>query len=168
MSSAARRGPRDGRLAALAFWGFAALLAWAPLPLGSTRSWAWLLLAGAAMALTALWGAAALVRPHVVRVPGRRLALAAMPFAIAIAWFLLQTTTILPSPEEALWQQTARTLGRTLAATGSLDARATLLGVLRLAGYAAVFFLAVQFGRDAKRAETLLWVIAFAAVAYAA
>lgn len=166
--SAIRRGAaQDGRLAGAVFWAFAALIAWAPLPFGSNRPWAWLLLGGAALALLGLWGAAALARPQLVRIGGARYAAAAALFLIAIAWFLLQTTTWLPSPEDALWRYAALALGRDAPVTASLDPRATQLGVLRMLGYGAVFFLAMQYGREERYAARLLWVVAAAGTAYA-
>ena len=37
------------------FWAFAALLVWAPIPLGSNRAWAWGFLEAAAFLLVAAW-----------------------------------------------------------------------------------------------------------------
>lgn len=167
MSGPRRQPAQDGRLAGAVFWAFAALIVWAPLPFGSTRPWAWLLLSAAALALLGLWGVAALVRPRIVRIGGGRYAPAAALFLTALVWFLLQTTTWLPSAEDALWRYAALTLGKAAPVTASLDPGATRLGVLRMLGYGAVFFLAMQYGRDMRYAERLLWIAAAAGTGYA-
>ena len=159
--------PDDGRLAAAVFWGLMATIAWAPLPFASNRPWAWLALAFVALALLGLWGAAALRRPHLAAVSAARHAPATALFGLAILWFLLQATDWLPQPDPELWRQAARALGAGMADTASLDPRATLQGVTRLLGYGAVFWLAMQYGRDARNAERMLWAVAAAGTGYA-
>ena len=44
-------------LARAAFWLFAALLVWAPFPLGSNRPWSWMILEVGIFAAGALWTA---------------------------------------------------------------------------------------------------------------
>jgi O-antigen ligase len=160
---------RQGTLARLVFLGMMAVLVWAPLPLASNRPWAWSLLTAAAGMLLALWAVAALARPQLVRFGWRQLGAPALLFLGAFLWFLLQASPLLPDAWHApVWRAAAEALGRPLDGAVSVDPGASVGGALRLLAYAAMFWLAAQYGRDPANASRLLWTIAVAGAVYAA
>lgn len=159
----------DGALARLVFLGMVAVLVWAPLPLASNRPWAWSLLTVVVGGLLVLWAIAALARPHLLRFGWRPLVGPGLLFLIAILWFLLQASPILPDAWDApLWSAAGHALGHPLDGAISVDPAASIGGALRFVAYAGMFWLAVQYGRDPAYAARVLWTLAIAGFAYAA
>ena len=147
----------------------AAVVLLAPLPFGAQRPWAWSLMAAAVGLLLVAWGT--LVAAGVTRqpVPLRRLAPAAVPFLLVLAWAVLQGVPGLsPLPAHPMWQEALQELARPGGAAVSADPAMTRDATLRLAAYGGIFFLAVQLGRDRARAREGLVAFAVAGVLYAA
>ena len=146
------------------FVGLLALLVWAPLPLGSNRTWAIGLLLGLALLLLAgtllAWrqhGAAALARLALFRWP-----LGLLAGMVALAW--LQTCSLPAawvgalSPQAAAAQQPAQWM------TLSLDVfQSRIMAALSFA-YFAVFLVAVLAVRQAQRLERVAQVLVWSGV----
>ena len=166
--------PRRFDLDAPLFWAFAALLVWAPIPLGSNRAWAWGVLEASAFILLALW--------LVLWAGGRVRATEALRGAW-LAWILLgfwlavQAVDVVPMPESvvsALSPAAAR--AHALASdlgiaqptiTLSIDPEASRVSLLKSLAYAAIFFLALALLSRRSRILVLARVLVYAAVANA-
>lgn len=141
----------------------------APLPLGSYRLWSWSLLAVCVGALALAW--AILVALGRSRAPwsGPMLWAAAIPFLLVIVWGFLQMSPLLP-PDlwNPMWREAARALGLAQP-TGmvTVDPALTREAIVRFVSYAAVFWLAVQLGRERSRAHEAALGFCVASVAYA-
>jgi len=136
---------------------YLALLVWAPVPLGSNRSWAWALLALWALAL-ALWWLAGCIR-------GKR----SYPAILGEAWPMLLCGLLwlgyvwlqlvpLPveilkilSPQAARWHIAAAAPATLVAAPLTLDAYATLEAACKSTAYLAFFALSLILLRDRDR-----------------
>jgi O-antigen ligase len=149
-------------------WGFIVALAWAPLPLGSNRPWAWSLLALVTAALLALSAAPAVADGNA------RLQLAPLrwPGLIAlmvILWALLQA---LPGGllgwHHPLWDQAAEVLATRLSSSLAIDRERVFVHLLKLLTYGGVFLLAWQIGQRAEHARLLLKAVALLGALYAA
>jgi len=141
------------------------LVVLAPLPLGSNREWSATLCTVLAAALTLLWAATRGWRPgESARFVHPAITLL---FVAACAWALLQTVAGLPqSWQHPLWSQAGAVLGMELPGLVSLSAEDGRSTLLRLLGYALVFFLAFQLARERSRARAMLgWMVA-AGLAY--
>ena len=172
------------RLQTLVFWFFVAVVALAPLPLGSNREWSWTLCAvlvgaiGVAYAVTGLPGRAiadgrrrALGRQDSSRAHGAGQGLLAALFLAVVGWAVFQASGLAPAGwTHPLWAMTGDVLhgdAGTLAAHISLSPDDTLTAAMRLLSYGLVFWLALQFGRDEHRARRTLQVLIAAGCAYA-
>jgi O-antigen ligase len=156
------------RLARSAFWGLLALLAWAPLPLGSNRPWSWSLISLIAGILLIIWALAVLADPAKNRLAGRRLLAPSMLYGIVVLWGLLQASTLTPASwGNPLWADAAAVLDRRLDSTISVDPAVSIGGAIRLLAYGVIFWMAAQFGRDRNDGRTILWCIVIVCVAYA-
>lgn len=157
-----------GRLTRLAFAGLLATVAFAPLPLGGNRPWAWSLLSLLVGLDLVLWAAAALADRGAMGAPWPRLRGPVLGFALIVAWIVVQALPIAPAAwRHPLWGEAAAALGVAIPGAISLDPRATLDALMRLLAYAGVFWLAVQLGRDSRRARAAVWTVALAGLAYA-
>jgi len=156
------------RLSRIAFWGLIALIAWAPLPLGSNRPWSWNLLSLCAGILLVIWALAALLDSRATRLTGKRLLTPAILFGLVVLWGMLQTSSLMPDAwSNPLWAEAERVLGPTVSATISVDPTVTVSGAIRLLAYGAIFWMAAQFGRDRDDARTILWCLVIISIAYA-
>lgn len=155
-------------MASFIFWALAAVVAIAPLPLGSNRPWAWSLIAVTVGVLVGLWALAAARNAAFAPIGWRRHGFVTVPFLCLAAWFLLQTVTFVPNGLlDPLWGEASVALGRPLSGAISLDPVASRDGAMRFLAYGGVFWLAMQLGYDAKLARRLFWTIAIAGFVYA-
>jgi len=156
------------------FWAFAALLVWAPIPLGSNRPWAWGFLEAAAFvfaaAWIALWALGRVATPRALR--------AAWPaMAFLAAWLAIQALHVVPLPESwvaALSPAAARAHAlaadvgaASSAVTLSIDPEASRVSLLKSLAYAAIFFLALALVARRSRLLALARVLVYAAVLHA-
>lgn len=154
----------------IAYAGLLLLVLLAPLPLGSNREWSWSLAAVVAAALALLWVLSRL-RPAA---PGNRSwgngrlhPLISLLFALACAWVIVQAATWSPAAwQHPLWPLTGEILGQNLPGRISLAAEDSWTALLRLLSYALVFFLALQFGAERKRAQAAFGWLSLAGLAY--
>ncbi|MFN4281751.1 MAG: O-antigen ligase family protein [Alphaproteobacteria bacterium] len=155
-------------IARAVFFLLAALLALAPLPLGSNRPWAWSALSATAAVMLALWTVAAIANPALHAIPWRRYRLIAIPAAAFFLWTAFQAASFSPAAwHHPFWTVAAGALDEPLRSAISLAPDDSLTGVMRLLGYGMIFWLAMQLGRRLDRARTLWWVLSLAITGYA-
>lgn len=153
--------------------GFAVLLSivvLAPLPFGANRPLFWFLLSVLLGFLVLYWAVTALVSYRdftaIVTVPFARFRVEAGLMLILVLWFPVQAASWVPqSWLHPVWSASAPYLS---GATEAISAtpEATLDAWVRFLGYGAVFFLAMQYGRDPGRARLALWGVALSGIAY--
>ena len=150
------------------FVGLLAALVLAPLPFASNRPWSWSVLSFVAGVLLVLWAVAALRDRAVVAVALRRVWPFVLCFAAIVGWIVVQAGAWTPAQwHHPAWAAASAALGEPLDGAISVDPEMTSVALMRLLAYAGVFWLALQLGRDEKRARTLLWTLACAGFAYA-
>src|SRR5690348_4726513 len=161
-------------IGAVLFWAFLALLVWVPIPLGSNRPWAWMVLEVWAYVLAAAW----LLAWAVGRVEVSDALRGAWPAWILLgAWLALQALHVVPmpaswvarlSPEAARMHALAGDVGiHAHGDTLSIDPHASLVSLHKSLAYAAVFFLALALVSRRSRMLILARVLVYAAVANA-
>jgi len=157
------------RLQRVIHWGLCLVLLVAPLPYGSNRPWAWGPMALFVALLLLLWCIAAAARDRPRAFPLRRLAIVAVPYAVVVIWSLVQTLPVTPAAwDNAFWGIAAAGLRAAISGTVSIDPEAGRVAVLRLLTYGGVFWLAVQIGQDADRANAVLRILVIGGGLYAA
>ena len=139
------------------FISYLALLVWAPVPLGSNRSWVWPLLALWALGL-ALWWLARGVRgklsfPAILH--DARLMLWCGLLGLVYVWLQLVPLPIellkILSPQAARWHLAAAAPGTASMAPLTLDPYATLEAACKSTAYLAFFALSLVLLRDRDR-----------------
>ncbi len=150
------------------FWTLIAVVALAPLPLGAVYAWTWGLMGCAVGVLLVAWSVAVAMGKVPVRVGLRKIWFIVLLFGLAAGWAALQASPITPSPwHHPLWRSAASALGVDVAAAVSLNPFETGSALLRLLTYAGVFWLALQYCRDGRRARQTYYALAVAGLAYA-
>lgn len=150
------------------YWPLLAIVTLAPLPYGSVHLWSYSLLALLTGLLAAGWGVAAALNRAACPVPVRRYAVPGVLYALVLVWIGLQACPLMPASwHHPLWTDARAALGDVATSTISVDPAETLLVLMRLATYGAVFFLFMQLGSDRKRASRALWALALAGIGYA-
>lgn len=143
------------------------MLAWAPLPLGSARPWAWNLLGLVAMLLLILSAIQELSKPSRRGLLKPLVPALVMGGAVA-AWVVFQS---LPWDvlgwHHPLWDRGGEVLGKKLAASLSIDREQSFIHLFRLMTYVAYFFIAWQAARRAAGAEAILRAVAAIGAVYA-
>ena len=150
------------------FWPFLLLIVSAPAALGANRPAAWSALAlGLGLALL-IWTVLAGRRRSAAPVAVGRLASAAVPFFVALAWAVVQASPWAPPwAADPAWTQASRALGEQLPASISLAPEEAATGIMRLLSYGAVLLLAMQFAHSARRESAILWGVALSGGLYA-
>lgn len=159
---------------AFLFWGLLGLLLWVPIPLGSNRPWAWMILEvwtfallGAWLACWALGGARV---PEVVR--------RAWPAWLLLGgWIVLHVAHVVPlpaglvavlSPEAARIHALPAQVGAEAGwITLSLEPQASQGALLKTLAYVGIFFLVMALASRRSRIERLAQVLVYAALAHA-
>ncbi len=144
-----------------------AVLAWAPLPFGSARPWAWDLLGIVALALLGLSATYETTRPSR---PGalQPLLPALVMGAAVVAWIIFQSLPWdLFGWHHPLWDRAWEVIGHRLDASLSIDREASMVHLFRLLTYAAYFVIAWQIARRPEAAGRVLRAIAAVVTVYA-
>ncbi len=140
----------------------------APLPLGGNNPMAWTVFAVVAGLFAVLLSCLNLIRKQAVAVPFRWVWFPAVMFSGVCIWALVQSLPIVPADlRHPLWAVAAGALGEKLPGAISVNPYATGTALLRLMTYGAVFWLALQLGRERKSADLVLHGIGLAASLYA-
>ncbi len=151
-----------------AFTALLALTLASPLALGAYAPWAWGAMAAACGALLCLWGASALSGRRRVARPPRFVLWSAAAAAPALLWALAQTAGATPERwHHPLWGDAAAALGTRYWGAVSLDPAAGRDGALRIAMYAALFWLALQHGTSPRRARKAIRAVALGSACHA-
>ncbi len=139
-----------------------------PLPFASVRPWAWSLMCAFTGTLMLSWGMqVARGRERMEMLPAL-IRWAMVPYALALIWALLQTLPITSDPlHHPLWESMATALDIQSVGAISLDPITGRELLVRLVGYGAIFVLALQYGRDPRKARETLYAVAIAAGVYA-
>jgi len=162
---------RDGFL----FFGLMALLLWAPIPLGSNRPWAWMILEIGSYALVIAW----LVLFAFRQVGMAEAVAGAKPAWILLgAWLALQLLHVTPLPRELVamlspaaerMQALAGDIGIDRDAwTLSVDRHASKVALLKTTAYVGIFFLTLALVNRRSRVLLFARALTYAAVALAA
>lgn len=149
------------------FRALLALVALAPLPLGSNRPLPAAILSLAAGLLLALWAAALLTGRAEMALSPRKLRWPLGLFGAVVLWILVQALPLPSAWGDPVWREAGAALGETLRASLSVDPQATLSGLMRLLAYAAVFWLTLQLTRAPERARLAIAAAAIIGAAYA-
>lgn len=144
---------------------FLAVLAWAPFPYGSNRTWAELMLGIGLGSVLFAWAGAALTGFATVSSLTRRLLAPALCVAIAMGWAGIQAidltsvqqATGLPFTNLAhgVWTMAAHSLGREIGSYISVDPEKTRQALFAASLSIASFLLAFNLSRDRERAAVL-------------
>ncbi len=151
----------------LIFYLFAALIVLAPLPFGMVYTLHQAVFACLALALAAACTIVGLIRAQAPAVGLGRLWPETAGFFLVLAWGAAQIASWTPRNwHHPIWAEAGAALDQALDGCISLAPGAGFASLMRLAAYAAVFYLALQLGRDRHRARRLLWTVALAAAGY--
>ena len=143
----------------LLFWGWTALLCWAPIPLGSNRTWAWVTLEVGVFLLLAAWCVAYLFRKVVVPVAFAR---ARGILCLLLLWLVYQAVYLIPLPASviaAISPEIAAMHALTSGFTGSalrplaLDLYAAQVSWLKSLAYVCAFVLTLLLVNSRERAR---------------
>jgi O-antigen ligase len=152
----------------LILWPLVAVTLLSPLPFGSVEPWAWSLLAVVTGLTLVVWCAVASVNRELVAMSARRYWLAALLFALAMAWAQLQGATWLPAGwHHPIWAEAAKALGAPVDGSVAIDRYNIGTTTMRLLTYAGIFWIAVQFARNRFTARRMLYALLIAEAVYA-
>jgi O-antigen ligase len=144
-----------------------AVLAWAPLPFGSARPWAWDLLGVVVLFLLGLSAAHQTMWPSRGGVSRPLLPALTMGGAV-VGWIIFQS---LPwdilGLRHPLWDRASEVIGHALNGSISIHREKTLIHLFRLLTYAAYFLVAWQIARRPDAAYRVLRAIAAIGTVYA-
>lgn len=147
---------------------FVALVVLAPLPYGSVHLWSHSLLSILAGLSLALWALSAALHKPVYAVLAKRYRIPAILLAVVLIWVFVQGSPAVPQTwHHPLWADVRSALGdSSIPGAISLNPDGTPVLLARLGTYAAVFWMAMQYGRSAQRANVVFWAIAVAGFVY--
>lgn len=150
------------------FWLFIAIVALAPLPYGSAHLWSYSLLSILTGAALALWVFCAAFDDRAYALHAARWGLPALLLLAVLGWIFVQGSTAVPASwQHPVWSDVRAALDdSTIRGAISLNPDGTPLILTRIGTYAAVFWLAMQFGRSSVHANIVFWTIAVAGLAY--
>ncbi len=150
------------------FWTFTLLIMLAPLPFGMVHGLSQALFACLVLAAAAGYCLALLRAGRSPAVPLRWIWPETAAFALVMVWVAVQMLAVVPQAwQHPFWAEAGEVLGLELAGSISLTRGSGFAGLMRLATYAAVFWLALQWGRDRRRAGQLVAAVVLAATLYA-
>jgi uncharacterized membrane protein len=167
-TAAAAKLKRSGaeRRTDMLFLGLAAIVALAPLPLGSDRPLAWEVM-GLITALLLVTSVGAFPEGSAPLIGD--LTVPAALFGLAIGFAALQIVPLTPDAwHNPLWDQAAETLRQPSPAAIAVDRQAALSHLLRLLTYAGILYLSILLCRDPLRARAATRVVMMSGTFYAA
>jgi len=164
----APRLPPKNRVETWLFWILVAIVALAPLPLGSNRPLPASLLALAIGILSVAWGVLASFSVLSIRIGIDRIFWPLLLYAAVCFWVLAQWMPWLPaSVADPAWHEAARALGNEIPSRISVNPEATAKGLMLLLAYGGIFFLSLQFSRRPDLAHKAIRAIAIVGSIYA-
>ncbi len=152
----------------LIFYIFIVLIVLAPLPFGMVYDLYQALFACMVLCLAAVYGVCRFRRAGGPALSLGRIWPETVGFILVMAWGLVQINPWTPqSWHHPLWAEAGAVLGETLYGSISLAPGAGFESLVHLFTYAAVFYLALQLGRDRRRAKKVFWILSLATTGYA-
>ncbi len=151
------------------FWGLMALIAFVPLPLGSNRPVWW--------SLMAIWAGVLFLGHAYLRwrsptddyIAARKVLAIVVPFFLATAWACIQVFPWMPEAlAHPIWAETRALLDGPAVSMISVNPYETVTGIMRWLTYAAIFWLALQLGRDPSFAQLGIKAIVYISLVYGA
>jgi O-antigen ligase len=153
----------------LIFIGFLLGLAICPFWFGSNTLGAWGVNAVYFSALLITYELSLLINGNSHPFPIGWIRIPAVCFALVAVWCVIQMSPSVPkSWTYPIWEITSETIGRELPASISVNPDLTMLALVRLMTAAAVFWLALQLGRNFERSARTLEAISVIGACYAA
>lgn len=155
-------------LSSLIFWPFLIMVLLSPVPFGSIYPWSLSLISAITGILLLGWiihAATSSSQPAI----GLNRAWVLLPAPVLVAlWIVLQIAPWMPdSLHHPLWQSTGAVLNQKLDGRITLDAHESATGLMRYLTYCGVFWIALQYGRDADNARRMMVSFAVAGAVYA-
>lgn len=146
---------------------FVALVVLTPLPLGSVYPWSWGLLAVGIGCVLGIWCFRLLAGKAPLAVPLTAVWPTLLPFFLVVAWIVLQMVSTTPdSWHHPAWSWPASAFNAVPSSRITVDPARTSAALTRLITYGAIFWLALQYGRDRRAAQMMIKALVFAAVAF--
>ncbi len=153
----------------MVFWILIGLVVLAPFHFGAVYEWNWTLMGSVVGGLLIAWSAEVVIAKGRPTLGLRSTWFFVLPFTLVVGWAAVQSLPITPEAwHHPLWESAAAVLGIDPAGTVSLNPYATRAALLRLLTYGGIFWLALQYCRETKRAQSALYALAIAGFAYAA
>jgi O-antigen ligase len=161
----------DPRLSLSERWIFRtlfAVIAIAPLPLGSNRPLPMAIISLCIGALLIAWAVAWAIKSTSLHVHANDIKWALLAYALTCLWIAVQWAPIMPDTfADPIWQNTQRLLGTDVSTRISVNPEATLTGLMHLLSYGVIFWLTFQLTRTPERAWLAIQTIAWIGAAYA-
>jgi O-antigen ligase len=160
-------GNQPGLLRVL-FWPFVITVALSPLPFGAVHSLAQAVVAILMFGMIFLWSVfqAAFGSPAPISV--RSIAMEVFCGVLVLGWVAVQNIANFPGVDcHPFWLDVQLALREKPQCSASLTPGAAVETLLRLGSYASTFWLALQFGRERKRAHQIMATMAIAGMVYA-
>ncbi len=140
-----------------------------PLPIGSVSELASAFVGLCTAGLLIHWCVRAATNRAPIALPPDAMVTVIVPFALIATWGYVQTIPVSPTSwHHPLWQEAAKALGQPVTSAIALTPDDALTSLMRLLSYGAIFWLALQYGRDARVAKRALQGLVLAGLAYAA
>lgn len=153
---------------AFVFWTYIAAIALAPLPFGGVHTLFQAFFSTIIFTLSALWSVQQSFFPEKRGLGIGCIGVEVLCFAVVCLWIGMQMVPGIPwISDNPLWLETQTVLDAPTQGSFALARGAAFESLLRLTTYAAVFWLALQFGRDRHRAHLLLTAVVVFGTVYA-
>jgi hypothetical protein len=142
---------------AMIFWPFLALVIIVPIPFGSIYPWSSTLISAFTGVLLFGWAVQAAFDRSQPAIGLKQTWPFILPVVLVAAWICIQIAPWTPeSWHHPLWKSTGEILGEKLESRISLDPNKSATGLMRLLTYGGIFWLALQYGKDAKNARRMI------------
>jgi hypothetical protein len=145
------------------------VLSFAPLAYGSVQPWAWGMCTFAVGLGLMFWTTGHVLGKARPVVGLQQLSVPAGLFSLVVLWIIVQGTVWTPAAwHHPIWSIAATALNEPIEGRISIDPESGQLSLIRLLTYAGVFWIALQYGRDSRRARICLQVFVVSAAACSA
>lgn len=149
-------------------WALIAIVAIAPLPLGSNRPLGWSLLSLEVGILLVCWSVHQIWTGQSLTVKIDRIKGSLVLFALACVWVLVQLVPNIPfGLAHPAWQEVNIFFGSNVPERVTIDPDQSVTGLMRWIAYAGVFWLSLQLSRDRAAAKTALQAFVVITAGYA-
>lgn len=138
----------------LVFAGLCLIVVTIAIPFGGVDLWSRMLFAAGTGVLVLAWATVHLFSTRPLATGIATILSPALLFLCVCLWIAVQTTPNVPTDwQHPIWLQASQALDQNVPGHVSINPETTVQGLISLASAAAVFWLALQLGRNSKRAE---------------